>query len=186
MKKTKPKFVKASGVPFSDEDIQLIGVELLKIAEANRVRDVHLLDKKIVFAAVEADPNHPLRQFYDWDVKKAARKHWVEWTHKLIMAVRVEWTIGKFTHPLPITLSADVPRLQYGATRKRVLTQDALLSNPVMASAVGIRLRGIDQQLSQLEALIAAYGGTPLGVESLLKGLRDQFEAYYSSLKAAE
>jgi hypothetical protein len=186
VKKTKPRFIKASGAPFSDEDIQLIGAELLKIAEANRIRDVRLLDKKIVFAAIEVDPNHPLRRFYDWDIKKAARKHWVEWTHKLIMSVRIEWAIGKFTRPLPITLSADVPRLQYGATRKRVLTQDALLSNPIFASAVGIRLRSLDQQLAQLEALVAEYKGARLGVEPLLKGLRDQFEAHYSTLKAAE
>lgn len=91
----KPQFVKASGAPFSDEDVQLIGAELLKIAAANRVLDVRLLDKKIVFAAIEADPKHPLRRFYDWDVKSAARKHWINWTAKLIASVRIEWKIGK-------------------------------------------------------------------------------------------
>lgn len=186
MKKTKPRFVKASGAPFSDEDIPLIGAELLKIAEANRIDDIRLLDKRIVFAALEADPNHPLWQFYDRDVKSAARKHWIEWTHKLIMSVRVEYAIGKFTRPLPITLSADLPRAKHGTTRKRVLTQDAMLNDPVFASAVGIRLRGLDQQLTQLEGLVAAHGGGPIGVEDLLTGLRDQFDGYYSSLKAAE
>jgi hypothetical protein len=185
VKKPKPLFVRASGAPFSDEDAQLIGAELLKIAEANRIDDVRLLDKKIVFAVVEADPNHPLRKFYDWDVKKAARKHWVEWTQKLIMSVRIEYKIGKFTRPLPITLAAELPRLKFGATRRRVLTADAMMNDPIFASAVGLRLRNIDQNLAQLESLIAAHEGGPPGVERLLEAMRSAFDSYYSSLRIA-
>lgn len=188
MKKTKPRFIRASGAPFSDEDIQLIGTELRKIAEANRVDDIRLLDKNLVFAAIEADHNHPLRRFYNWNINEVARKYWINvTTHKLIMSVRIEWGVGKFTRPLPITLSADLPRVQHGTVRKRVLTEDALLNDPVFASAVGIQIRSIDQQLARLESLVEAYGGgATLGVDGLLQGLRNQFDAYYSALKAAE
>lgn len=180
----KPHFVKASGAPFSDEDVQLIGAELLKIAAANRVLDVRLLDKKIVFAAIEADPKHPLRRFYDWDVKSAARKHWINWTAKLIASVRIEWKIGKFTRPLPLTISAEIPRLRYGATRKRVLTEDALADDPIFASAVGFRLRNIDTLLSGLETLLACRDKSPdVGLKRLIAGLRAEFDEYYAALK---
>jgi len=185
VKTAKPSFVKASGAPFSDEDIHLIGAELLKIAEANRIGNLRLLNKKIVFAAIEADPKHPLRQFYDWDIKRAARKHWLDWTAKLIASVRIEWKIGKFTRPLPITLSAEIPKLKQGAARKRVLTVDALADDPVFASAVGFRLRSIDTALSQIETLIACRKKAPgADLKSLIVGLRGAFDTYYATLKA--
>lgn len=186
-KKKKPRFVKASGAPFSDEDIQLIGAELLKIARANRVQDVRLLDKELVFAAIEADPEHPLRRFYDWNVKRAARKHWLQHTHRIILSVRIEWKVGRFTRPLPITLSAELPRLKHGTKRKRVLTEDAMKSDPLFASAIDFRLRDIDTKIALAETLVAVRGKAPPGVAPMLKGLRAVFDEFYAlSEKAAE
>jgi hypothetical protein len=178
MSKKKPQFVKASGAPFSDESIQLIGRELLKIARANRVKDVRVLDKELVFAAIEADPKHPLRQFYDWDVKRAARKHWLAWTQKMILSVRIEYKVGRFTRPLPITLSAELPRLKHGSKRRRVLTEDALKNDPVFVSAVGFRFRDIDTKISQLEMLIGARGWAPPGMGEALKKMRATIDDY--------
>jgi hypothetical protein len=188
MKKSKPRFVKASGAPFSDEDIQLIGAELLKIAQANRIQDVCLLSKEIVFAAVEADPDHPLRRFYDWDVKRAARKHWIAWTQKIILSVRIEWKIGKYTHPVPITLSAELPRLKHGGGRKRVLTEDAMKSDPIFASAIDYRLRTVDSNIAQIEMLISVRGGRAHPkVRRLLEVMREGFNEFYAdSAQAAE
>lgn|SRR5574341_429674 len=186
MRKPKPKIVRASGAPFSDEDIKLIGTELIKIADKHRVGDFRLLDKKIVFAEVEADPNHPLRRFYDWNDRTAARTARVDRTHTLIMAVRIVPGIGKFHRPLPLSITAELPRGKYGTVRKRILTQDALLNDPAFTSAVAGRLRNLDQQLAVIESLFEAYEGEPTGVEPLVTGLREQFDLHYAGLKAAE
>jgi hypothetical protein len=181
VKAVKPKIVRTPSAPFSVEDAKIIGEELLKIAEANRVADIRLLDKKLVFAAVEADPEHPLRRFYDWDVKRAARKHWLEWTEKLIASVRIEWKIGKFTKTLPITLSAEVPRMKHGTSRQRVLTEDVLMDDPMFASAVGLRLRNIDSALAQLETLTSCRK-TPQAINELLERLRAALDTYKAAI----
>lgn len=169
-------FIRAPGAPFSEEDVRIIGEELLRIADANRLEHVSLLDKKLVFEAVEADPDNPLRRFYDWDVTSAARKHWLAFTHKMIMSVRIEWKIGKFTRPLPITLSANVSsRFKPGPVRRRILTADAMQHDPMFASAVGFRLRSVDGLLGQLEGLIGAHGKLPEAIKASFRAHRMSF-----------
>lgn len=188
MRKPKPRFVKAPGAPFSDEDIQLIGAELLKIARAYRVEDVSLLDAKMVFAVVKADPKHPLRRFYDWNTKRAAEKHWVAWTRKLIVSVRIEVKVGPFTRPIPITLSAELPRLKHGARRRRILAEDVLKSDSLFASAADFRLRTIESNIAQLEMLVDVRGGrVHPKVKRLLEVIRAGFDEYRAEdAKAAE
>src|ERR1700730_10998218 len=84
------QYVRAPGAPIgSDKDAEIIGRCLQQIADEHRVDNVRSLDKKLVFGIIESDPNHPMRRFYDWDERNAARAHWIERTGTLIRSVRV-------------------------------------------------------------------------------------------------
>jgi hypothetical protein len=47
------------------------------------------LTPETVLQAVLADPRHPLRAEYEWDVNKAARAHWLERTRWLMQQISI-------------------------------------------------------------------------------------------------
>ena len=130
------KFVRRAGAPFSPEDTELVGAELVKIAEQSAVDDVASLDPCEVFEEVFADKRHPLRGVYgDFsDVDGAAREHWIHVTRQMISSVSVVYVnMPKTAKPVPLTVYSDAPtRTAEGVlnTKRRVLSNDMLSHDP--------------------------------------------------------
>jgi hypothetical protein len=181
--KSARRYYRASGAPFSDEDAQIIGEALQKIAEANRIGDIRTLDKKIVFKEVERDPKHPLRKFYDWDVRSAARKHWIDHTALIIRSIRVEIRVGRNfpAKRIQVYESAEVPRLDHQPQRKRVLIDDVLTNDPIFADAIGRRIRRIDTEIQGLETLTSCRK-TSAPIARFLESIRSAMDAYLGEI----
>ena len=175
------RYVAATGAPFSDEQAQVIGVELAKIASANAVDDIRSLDKRLVFEAVQRDPKHPLRQFYEWDESEAAVKHWLAHTGLLIRSVRiVHVTLGKRSKPQPMFLyDPDHPRRSPNEKTRRghVLTEDALANDPAFASVLSQQIRMISLAVDRLEHVTSARP-SPAEVVTLCESMRAALTAY--------
>ena len=184
--KMAPRFARASGAPISDEDAQIIGEELLRIAEAHKVDGIRSLDKHLVFAEVENDPNHPLRRFYNWNEREAARLHWVDRTALLIRSVRVVTIEARVERHEPMFVRADVCTPEQ-PKRTKVLRDDVLANDPIFASAIGYQVRSIENALRQLEGLTSGRE-PPKNIAALRDALRDAIDDYKASLsdKAAE
>ena len=172
------RFVPAPGSPFSEEDVAVIGVELLRIAERNKVGDVRSLDKRLVLAAVEADEDHPLRRFFEWDDAKAARSFRLVQAATMIRSVRVLSSgVGAREKPMPLFLfDPDHTRRVPGeaARRSRVVSEDLLRDDPAFVSNVAHTVRQITHMLERLEH-----------VTSLRKGVPEQVLRYRDALRAA-
>lgn len=178
------RYVAATGAPFSDESAEVIGRELAKIAEANRVDDIRSLDRKLVFSIVEQDANHPLRQFYNWDDESAARAQRVAHTGLLIRSVRiVTISLGKRGKPMPMFLYVPDYEKRAGTTKQRghVLTEDALADDPAYASAVAYQIRAIMHAVARLEHVVTSRR-SPRNVVELCAGLRTAITDYKASL----
>lgn len=182
------RFVAATGSPFTDDDAGVIGVELTKIAEGNRVGDIRSLDKHLVFEAIEADPDHPLRRFYDWDVEKAARRHWLARTGLLIRSVRIiTAAMPKREKPRPMFLyDPEHAKRSPGEKTKRghVLTEDVLHADPVFASALASQIRGIGELVARLEH-VTSMRPTPREVVTLRDSLRAALNEYLGAISTA-
>jgi|HubBroStandDraft_4_1064222.scaffolds.fasta_scaffold193499_3 hypothetical protein len=157
------RYVRAAGAPFSDEDAPIIGRELQKIADAHQVGDLRQLDKKLVFGIVEANPRHPLRRFYNWDVAAAARRHWLDCTAVLIRSIHVEVRVGRMQKQVSMFSYAEAPTNQARThfKRTRVLTEDLLRNDPAFSSAVGFNIRRINDALRTLENLTSCRRVSP-------------------------
>lgn len=190
MSKKKPmkvpgqQYVRAPGAPFGEEDATLVGTELKKIADAHRVGDVRSLDKSTVFEAIEADPNHPLRKLYDWDVTKAARAQWIERTGQIIRGIRVvSLPIRKHEKPTPMFIyvpRADRDRIndKIGTRpRSRVLTEDLIASDPDFASALSGQIKIVRDAVNRY-AHIVSMRGSPRAYEDLSSALRRAIEEF--------
>lgn len=182
------QFVAATGAPFSNKQAAIIGAELQRIAEENRVDDIRSLDKHLVFEAVERDPRHPLRQFYNWNESEAARAHWIERTGLLIRSVRiVTVNLGKMSKPMPMFLY-DPNHMKRSPTertrRGHVLTEDAMLNDPVFASAVSAQIRALELTLDRLEQT-TSMRSSPVGVAELRDEVRVAMNRYFERLATA-
>lgn len=186
-RKVRRRYVAASGAPFSDEDIQIIGEELAKIAEAHSVGDVRSLDHRLVFKIVKSDPNHPLRQFYNWNVREAAEKHWLEHTRKIICSVRIVTAkVGQRETFAPMFVDASVSDGRKVMRRTRVLRDDALVNDPISASHVGFQIRRIRDAVTSLETYTSEWRRPPKEVIGLRARLRQALDWYETQLASGE
>jgi len=176
-------YVAAKGAPFSDEDALVIGRELEKIAAENSVDDVRSLDKHLVLKAVEADSDHPLRRFYNWDVGEAARQHWLSHTQKLLSGIRVVTiTMGKRGPIKPAFVYAEHRPRDGGATvRSHVLLVDAEKSDPWLQSIVSQQIRSIVNAVERLEQLTMTRSPSP-DVDALRDDVRAAIDRYFHVL----
>ena len=176
------KSVKYGGLPWlSDELVQLAGRELKKIAQKNKINNVRHLRAADVFAIIEADPNHPLRALYDWDLQKAARSHWIDQTRKIIAGLRyVTVSLPDRGQIDPVFYSAEAPVKAEGkeaTERTYVLRSDVLEQDPIFMSALGSKLRRLSDVLREIEHLAAARS-VPDEVDTLLGELREAWDNY--------
>ncbi len=87
MKKTtkKPeKRYEARGGPVRKHEAQTVGEALAEIK-----RKYGTLTPENLLNAVEKDPTNPLHKYFEWDVNKAARAHWLERASEIIRCVHV-------------------------------------------------------------------------------------------------
>lgn len=183
------RFVRAVGAPIStDEDAAIIGTEVMRFAEANRVEDVRSVNYAAFFATIEADPQHPMRRFYEWDLETAARKHWIDRTRVLVNSVRYYVPkLGDASRPEPITVYAEAPvRSDSGvaARRTHVVREDALAKDPVFMSAIGGQIRRIEDALVSLERFTSSRV-PPVPIARLRDELRAAMNRYRGTLDVA-
>lgn len=178
---------------FTDEDARIIGPALQKIADANQVGDVRSLDKQMVFDAVEADPKHPLRRFYNWDDAACARKQRLARTLEMIRSVRIVIvTMGKRGRPTPQFLYVpESERRRSGvkekkATRRRnVLSNDLLGSqSPEFMSMLSAKIRAIEDLTKALAHVALLNKATPPEVKALVNELTGALHKYLNSRAA--
>lgn len=184
-KKKAPVLAKRFVVPFLPEDKgQMVGEELEKIARANKINNIHHLDREMVVQVIEKNPKHRLRSIYENDPLKARRKHWLEFTAKLISGVRIiTVNIGKKQHFEPMFVSAQAPVKQQGSRalrRSHVFRPDALAQDPIFLSAIGSKLRRLVGVLKELEHLTAARPSPP-DVQQLLLDIRTSVDSCTST-----
>lgn len=188
----------SAGSPFSDEDMGIIGPELRKIADENRVDELRSLDRRLVVETLEKDPDHPLWTAgrFDRDYKSAARKHWLAHAGLMIRSVRVvvvDLSGRPKTRPSPgyFFVPAEVrTREQNGiARRSHVVAEDVLRDDPAFASALGAQVRIITGALQRLEHMTSMRDRVPSEVVLLRDRMRASVDDYLASLesdKAAE
>jgi hypothetical protein len=177
------RFARASGAPISDDDAQIIGVELMKIAEANKIGDVRQLTKHVIWAALKDDPTHPLWDFCPKrDVASAAEAFWLSWSGKLINYVRVIVIQGKVPTFKPMFIFTETSGVQTRTSRRaHVLREDALVHGPEFASAFGFQVRAV---INATERMAWCLGDRepPENIAILYADLRAALERYQVSL----
>lgn len=172
------KFVPASGACFGSKDAPIIGEALQRIADANRVDDIRSLSPRSVFELVKLDPEHPLRPYYNWNVKEAAEAHWIAHTSLLIRSIHViEVNAGRRDVRHPMFVVADAPIRGGGNKRSRVLHEDVIANDPVFMSAISVHVRRIQQAVAQLEKLISCRRA-PTDIEEMCAGHREVIDRY--------
>jgi hypothetical protein len=177
------RFARASGAPISDDDAQVIGLELMKIAEANKIGDVRQLTKHLIWAALKADPAHPLWEFCPKrDTASAAEAFWLAWSGKLINYVRVIVIQGKIPTYKPLFVYTETSGVQARTSRRaHVLREDALSHGPEFASAFGFQVRAIINSVDRISWCIGDRE-PPENIAILHAELRAALERYQESL----
>jgi hypothetical protein len=183
------RYVAATGSGYSEDDAQLIGTELARIAKANRT-DVASLDKVLVYERVEKTPDHPLRKFYEWDDAKAARSHRLTVTGNMIRCIRtVDFGHQNRNEERPVPEFVYVPNgtIKAGgnATRSRVLTDDVLANDPMFANALGHKIRMVKHAVDGL-AWLARSRSTAPEVAKLVNDLESALDVYLASVAVSD
>ena len=185
------RYVAAPGANFGDDRATLYGRELERIARENAVNGVASLDKRLVYEAVQADPDSPLREFvFDRSDAEAADAYRLQRCALLIRSIRiVAVTLGPRSRPMPQFVAVDESvrrRVGDGVKREcsRVLTLDAMRSEPLFAGAVSVKLRVANQAVMQLERFVERRPASD-PVRRLAVGLRAVFDDYFEALHGA-
>lgn len=189
-------FTRREGAPFAAEQTDLVGSELVKMAEAAAVDDVASLDPRETFESIYSDPSHPLRVVYgDFkDVDGAAREHWVRVTRQMLNSVHVVY-VDMPAKAKPIPLVTYVPdariRSSAGTTRggRRVLSNDMLSHDPEFLSALKQKIHMVQNAVAGLGWIVRSR--TPPATVGLLydkldAALRDYSDSIMPKDKAAE
>jgi hypothetical protein len=185
------RFVAATGSPYSNEEAQIYGPELLRIATLYKVADVRSLAPEQVYAVVEKEPENPLRSplRFHVDDKEEARAHRIDRAAHLIRSIQVVVTVGKLQVPRRKFVSAVAPVKQGDKVLHRsrhVLREDALQNDPVFRSAIFKQVRNIQNALIQLERFTSEREATP-EITLLRDSCRRAFDIYEAAVdKAAE
>jgi hypothetical protein len=178
-------YARSSSAPFSEEQAPIVGKALKAIADAHRVNDVRSLDERIVYASIQADDHHPLRQFLNWDNGVAADQFRIQQCKMLITGIRVvtmelpEREIHK-----PMFIAASAPTERGTTKRARVLRADSLRNDAVFMSALGGQIRRVIGAFRSLETY-AADGQTPKDVLAFIASLKRAIDTHLSNVSDA-
>ncbi len=191
---TAARFVAAAGARFTDEEAQIIGTELARIAEENRVEQIRSLDRDLVLSIVERTKDHPLRPFFEWDQAKAARAHRLAQAGVMIRSVRVVHVTGRVPEiPEPLFMYVPDGSSKRGDPtsifrRTRVLTADAMQDDPIFASALGAMIHNLRLQIRRLSRTTSARPCAPeiVRLASELQGAIDRYSTTVAAAVAAE
>lgn len=182
----------------TDAEADLAGRELRKIADTHGVDDFRTIDKALVFEVVDADPDHPLRTlraFDGWDIRKAARKHWIDLFGKIINGIRrlnidpqknTDLQRMSKTKPDWITIRPrDLPVPSNGQAHRKKMCADDVKDNAVAhASAIRVKVRSVDDAVCSLEDTVDLRSPAPPGSRKLVDALRAALDEYQSRIDA--
>jgi len=87
------EFKAVEGSRLTDDDAQRVGPELARIAQ----RDGEIRKDAVVDAA--RSPRSRLHNYFEWDLRKAAEKHWLDTAGRLIRAIKIEVITGPHRAP---------------------------------------------------------------------------------------
>ena len=178
------RYIAARNSPYTDEDAEVIGSCLQRLAEDNTVDGIRSLDKDLVLEAYESGNAPELDPYLEQDKIKAQRQYWKNQIGVMIRSIRITTVttdIGPKPEPRPQFVTCK-NRRGHGAapTRSRVLTDDVMNNNPLFASAYSLQVRLINQAVKKLEHLVDMKGDAPahmLSLPSSLRAVLDGFQA---------
>lgn len=87
------EFKAAQGSRLSDQDARRIGPELARIHD----RDGELRPAAVVDVA--KSPRSKLHRYFEWDVQKAAEKHWLATAGQIIRSIKIEVVTTRHAAP---------------------------------------------------------------------------------------
>lgn len=112
-----------------DADPQKIGESLMAIKAAN---DGRLLPE-FAWQAAQKDKKHPLHDYFEWDVQKAAEAHWTDQARHLISLIKVDDGVSETPPRAFLSVSDGVNRTSYHSLKEVV--DSASLQSSVLRSA---------------------------------------------------
>lgn len=195
MKKTK-RFAAATGSPISDEEAIRFGPALVAVAEQMRVNDIRNLDKRALYKVVEADKNHPLRDFvFNCGDAEAARAYRIDRCGLLIRSIRYievdREGLNKLAHEAnkkKLFIPAPAPVVEEGSGKTRqcsVLREDLLRHDPSYISAVAGAIRRARDAAASLVDLTTSRE-PPFAAGELAQKLQDAHLEYEAKLQSVE
>jgi len=90
------EFRAAEGSRISDTDAKRVGPELVRINE--RYGDI----KPSVVVDEARNPRSKLHRYFEWDIHKAAQKHWLEQARHLIRSVKILVKTSAYEQPTEV------------------------------------------------------------------------------------
>src|SRR6266404_4903482 len=101
------RYVAANGSPYSDKDAAVIGRELVRIAEENKIENISSLDKHIVFAHAKRRDSVLHSFVFNKSTSEAAEAYFIDQCSKMIRSIRViAVTVGKLETREPLFITA--------------------------------------------------------------------------------
>ena len=144
------------------------------MAVRHQVNGIRCIDKETAFSEVEANPKHPLRSFFDWNDKSAARKQRVDYMGKLISSIQVVNVSIRKKSFEPVFVSTEAAVKQQGSNalrRTNVMRDDMLKHDPAFVSYVNRAVERMMHELKKLEHL-AVSRPLPSGVQQFIDDVR--------------
>jgi hypothetical protein len=92
----------------SDQDAKRVGPELVRIND--RYGDI----KPEVVVDEAKSPRSKLHRYFEWDVRKAAEKHWLEQARHLIRSVKIQVTVSAYEEPKEVRAFIKIDRSANG------------------------------------------------------------------------
>jgi hypothetical protein len=168
----------------TDKDARTIGKRLLELGASPTLMDVGAAD----MLADAKKPSSPLHKYFDWDVERAAEKHWLQRASYLIRSVAVEirvvggGVVTRAWHSVHVEIGTDTDT---GAPieERRYVPVDVVKKNPTLVEQIlgdALReLRGWADRFSSYSSLSEVHAEAHRELEPIYRVI-DQLEARIS------
>lgn len=171
-RKMKKQYVARSGYPFTDEDAEIIGPVLERLAASGNSSADDILAE-----AMRIDS--PLHQFYDWDLSSAARKHWLEYSRKVAKGIAYTWVVDETVHQRPVLVDVVIKDVGHQYLTPDIISGDEALSMTVVEGALRELLRFASkyrQYLEMFDPFNDAYAELFIEIDSITDSLENNPE----------
>lgn len=183
------RYIAVKNSSYTDDDAEIIGACLQRIAEDNVIDGIRSLDKDLVLEEYEGGNAPELEPYLEQDKNEAQRQHWRNQISGMIRSIRVtqvKLRLGLKPEPRPQFVTCK-NRSGHGIApvRSRVLTDDVMANDPLFASAYSLQVRLISSAVKKLEHLMDMKKNAPDHMRGLPSSLRDILDAYLADVLGA-